>query len=112
MTVDQGRGYAAHVRLYLAPYLGNYLLAELTAGQVQAMLTAIARHHAAAPAACQPTPPGTPRAAPAAPAGRGDHRAVGPAAVFGPARSGGGVPTPLPPTGGGRYLRELPQADP
>jgi len=25
VTVDQGTGYAAHVRLYLTPYLGNYL---------------------------------------------------------------------------------------
>jgi integrase len=39
------RGYAAHVRLYLAPYLGEVLLAELTAAQVQAMFTAIIRHH-------------------------------------------------------------------
>jgi integrase len=39
------RGYAAHVRLYLAPYLGQVLLAELTAAQVQAMFTAIIRHH-------------------------------------------------------------------
>jgi len=29
------RGYAAHIRLYLAPYLGEVLLAELSAGQVQ-----------------------------------------------------------------------------
>ena len=42
------RGYASHVRLYLAPYLGGLLLAELTAGQVQAMFTAFARQHAAA----------------------------------------------------------------
>jgi site-specific recombinase XerC len=39
------RGYAAHVRLYLGPYLGEVLLAELTAGQVQAMFAAIIRHH-------------------------------------------------------------------
>ena len=39
------RGYAAHVRLYLAPYLGEVLLAELTAAQVQAMFAAIIRHH-------------------------------------------------------------------
>ena len=37
------RGYAAHVRLYLAPYLGEVLLAELTAAQVQAMFAAIIR---------------------------------------------------------------------
>jgi len=42
------RGYASHVRLYLAPYLGRVLLAELAARQVQAMFTAIARQHAAA----------------------------------------------------------------
>jgi integrase len=39
------RGYAGHVRLYLAPYLGQVLLAELTAAHVQAMFTAIIRHH-------------------------------------------------------------------
>ena len=39
------RGYAAHIRLYLDPYLGRVLLAELTAGQVQAMFTAIIRQH-------------------------------------------------------------------
>jgi hypothetical protein len=38
------RGYAAHVRLYLAPYLGQVLLAELAA-HVQAMFTAITRQH-------------------------------------------------------------------
>ena len=41
------RGYTAHVRLYLAPYLGQVLLAELSAGQVQAMFTAITRQHQA-----------------------------------------------------------------
>jgi len=41
------RGYAAHVRLYLAPYLGQVPLAELSAGQVQAMFTAITRQHQA-----------------------------------------------------------------
>jgi integrase len=39
------RGYAAHVRLYLAPYLGPVLLAELSAEHVQAMFTAIIRQH-------------------------------------------------------------------
>src|SRR6266536_2045873 len=39
------RGYTAHVRLYLAPYLGQVLLAELSAAQVQAMFTAITRQH-------------------------------------------------------------------
>lgn len=39
------RGYTAHVRLYLVPYLGPVLLAELSAGHVQAMFTAITRQH-------------------------------------------------------------------
>jgi hypothetical protein len=39
------RGYAAHVRLYLDPYLGEMLLAELTTAHVQAMFTAIIRQH-------------------------------------------------------------------
>jgi site-specific recombinase XerD len=38
------RGYTAHVRLYLAPYLGEVLLAELTTAHVQAMIAAIIRH--------------------------------------------------------------------
>jgi integrase len=42
------RGYAAHVRLYLEPYLGRVLLAELSAAHVQAMFAAIARRHQAA----------------------------------------------------------------
>jgi integrase len=42
------RGYAAHVRLYLDPYLGQVLLAELSAAHVQAMFTAITRQHQAA----------------------------------------------------------------
>ena len=37
------RGYAAHVRLYLKPCLGHILLADLTAGHVQVMFTAITR---------------------------------------------------------------------
>jgi hypothetical protein len=41
------RGYAAHVRLYLGPYLGEVLLAELITAYVQAMFTAITRHHQA-----------------------------------------------------------------
>ena len=41
------RGYTAHVRLYLAPYLGQVLLAELSAAHVQAMFTAIIRQHQA-----------------------------------------------------------------
>jgi integrase len=41
------RGYAAHVRGYLVPYLGAIPLADLTAGDVQAMFTAIARDETA-----------------------------------------------------------------
>jgi hypothetical protein len=41
------RGYLAHVRLYLDPYLGEVLLAELSAGHVRAMFTAIVRQHQA-----------------------------------------------------------------
>jgi integrase len=41
------RSYSAHVRLYLAPYLGPVLLGELSAAHVQAMFTAIIRHHQA-----------------------------------------------------------------
>ena len=41
------RGYAAHVRLYLRPCLGQILLADLTAQHVQAMFTAIGRQHEA-----------------------------------------------------------------
>ena len=39
------RGYTSHVRLYLVPYLGRVLLAELSAAQVQAMFAAIIRRH-------------------------------------------------------------------
>jgi hypothetical protein len=41
------RSYTAHVRLYLAPTLGPVLLGELSAAHVQAMFTAIIRHHQA-----------------------------------------------------------------
>jgi hypothetical protein len=41
------RGYAAHIRLYLGPYLGDVLLTQLTVGQVQAMFTAIIHQHQA-----------------------------------------------------------------
>ena len=37
------RSYAAHVRGYLVPYLGTIPLAALTAGDVQAMFTAVIR---------------------------------------------------------------------
>jgi len=42
------RGYVSHLRLHLEPYLGKVLLAELSAEHVQAMFTAITRHHQAA----------------------------------------------------------------
>jgi integrase len=41
LRTSTGRGYAAHVRGYLAPYLGGIPLAELSPGDVQAMFTAI-----------------------------------------------------------------------
>jgi integrase len=41
------RGYAAHVRGYLVPYLGGIPLAELSPADVQAMFTAIVRGDAA-----------------------------------------------------------------
>jgi hypothetical protein len=41
------RGYTGHVRLYLAPYLGKLFLCEPSLAHVQAMFTAIARHHEA-----------------------------------------------------------------
>lgn len=37
------RGYAAHVRLYLVPYLEQILLADLSAAHVQAKFTASER---------------------------------------------------------------------
>ena len=39
------RGYAGHIRVYLAPCLGQVLLAELSAAHVQAMFAAIIRQH-------------------------------------------------------------------
>jgi hypothetical protein len=41
------RGYAGHVRLYLAPCLGQVVLAEVSAAHVQSMFTAIVRQHQA-----------------------------------------------------------------
>ena len=41
------RGYAARIRLCLAPCLGQILLADLTPAHVQAMFTAISRRHEA-----------------------------------------------------------------
>jgi len=41
------RGYAAHMRSYLVPYLGGIPLAALTAGDVQSMCTAVTRDEGA-----------------------------------------------------------------
>jgi hypothetical protein len=43
LRASTSRGYAAHVRSYLVPYLGGIPLAALTAGDVQAMFTAVVR---------------------------------------------------------------------
>ena len=47
LRASTSRGYAAHVRSYLVPYLGGILLAELSPGDVQAMFTAVIRGEAA-----------------------------------------------------------------
>jgi integrase len=47
LRASTSRGYAAHVRGYLVPYLGGILLAELSPGDVQGMFTAIIRGDAA-----------------------------------------------------------------
>jgi integrase len=47
LRASTSRGYAAHVRAYLVPYLGGIPLAELSPGDVQAMFTAIIRGEAA-----------------------------------------------------------------
>jgi site-specific recombinase XerD len=43
LRASTSRGDAAHVRSYLVPYLGGIPLAALTAGDVQAMFTAVVR---------------------------------------------------------------------
>src|SRR5207237_3107908 len=43
LRASTARSYAAHVRGYLVPYLGGIPLGALTAGDVQAMFTAIIR---------------------------------------------------------------------
>ena len=43
LRASTARSYAAHIRGYLVPYLGGIPLASLTAGDVQAMFTAIIR---------------------------------------------------------------------
>ncbi len=47
LRASTSRGYAAHVRGYLVPYLGGTPLAELSPADVQAMFTAIIRGDAA-----------------------------------------------------------------
>ena len=47
LRASTSRGYAAHVRGYLVPYLGGIPLAELTPADVQGMFTAIIRGDAA-----------------------------------------------------------------
>ena len=47
LRASTSRGYAAHVRSYLVPYLGGIPLAALTAGDVQAMFTAVTRDEGA-----------------------------------------------------------------
>ena len=47
LRASTSRGYAAHVRSYLVPYLGGIPLAALTAGDVQAMFTAVIRDEGA-----------------------------------------------------------------
>jgi hypothetical protein len=47
LRASTARSYGAHIRSYLAPYLGGIPLAALTAQDVQAMFTAIARDETA-----------------------------------------------------------------
>jgi hypothetical protein len=47
LRASTSRSYAAHVRSYLVPYLGGIPLAALTAGDVQAMFTAVIRNEGA-----------------------------------------------------------------
>jgi integrase len=47
LRASTSRGYAAHVRGYLVPYLGGIPLAALTVGDVQAMFTAVTRDETA-----------------------------------------------------------------
>ena len=47
LRASTSRGYAAHVRGYLVPYLGGIPLAELSPADVQAMFAAIIRGDAA-----------------------------------------------------------------
>jgi integrase len=47
LRASTARSYAAHIRGYLVPYLGGIPLAALSAGDVQAMFTAIIRDESA-----------------------------------------------------------------
>jgi hypothetical protein len=47
LRASTSRGYAAHMRSYLVSYLGGIPLAALTAGDVQAMFTAVIRDEGA-----------------------------------------------------------------
>jgi integrase len=47
LRASTSRGYAAHMRSYLFPYLGSIPLAALTAGDVQTMFTAVIRDEGA-----------------------------------------------------------------
>jgi integrase len=47
LRASTSRGYAAHIRAYLIPYLGGVPLGELSPGDVQGMFTAIIRGEAA-----------------------------------------------------------------
>ena len=47
LRASTARSYAAHIRGYLVPYLGGIPLAALTAGDVQAMFTAVIRDETA-----------------------------------------------------------------
>jgi hypothetical protein len=47
LRASTARSYSAHVRGYLVPYLGAITLAALTAGDVQAMFTAVIRDETA-----------------------------------------------------------------
>jgi hypothetical protein len=47
LRASTSRSYAAHVRGYLLPYLGGIPLAALSAGDVQAMFTAVIRDESA-----------------------------------------------------------------
>ena len=84
-------GYAAHLRSYLLPYHGGIPLAALTAGDVQAMFTAVIRNEGAAGAAGER---GDPAPDPRHAACRAQRR--------GPCRADQREPGPLPGAAQGR----------